>query len=124
MPLRVISNKILLMNIYLISVGNKMPRWVQDGYQEFAKRLPTECTLRLVEIPPGHRGKSADVKRTIRDEGERMLKAIPKNCLIIALEVKGKSWSTEQLSGQLELWMNDGRDLALLIGGPEGLSEE
>lgn len=100
-----------------------MPRWVQEGYQEYAKRLPSECALKLVEITPGHRGKSADISRTIRDEGERMLKAIPGNCQVIALDVKGKSWSTEQLSGQLDEWMNQGRDLALLVGGPEGLAE-
>ncbi|MES9964111.1 MAG: 23S rRNA (pseudouridine(1915)-N(3))-methyltransferase RlmH [Candidatus Sedimenticola sp. 20ELBAFRAG] len=111
------------MNIYLISVGKKMPRWVQEGYQEYAKRLPGECALKLVEIAPGHRGKSADVARTVRDEGERMLKAIPDNCRVIALDVKGRSWSTEQLSEQLDGWMNDGFDLALLIGGPEGLAQ-
>ncbi|MES9966765.1 MAG: 23S rRNA (pseudouridine(1915)-N(3))-methyltransferase RlmH [Sedimenticola sp.] len=111
------------MNIHLISVGNKMPRWVQEGYLEYAKRLPGECSLKLVEIAPGHRGKSADIARTLRDEGERMLKAIPGNCQVIALDVKGKAWNTEQLSDRLGDWMNEGRDLALLIGGPEGLAE-
>ncbi|MCG8428649.1 MAG: 23S rRNA (pseudouridine(1915)-N(3))-methyltransferase RlmH, partial [Chromatiales bacterium] len=109
------------MVIYLISVGTKMPRWVQEGYQEYAKRLPAECALKLVEVPPGHRGKSANIQRAIQDEGDRMLKAIPKNALVVALDVKGKAWSTEQLAGQLSDWMGDGRDLALLIGGPEGL---
>ena len=109
------------MNIYLISIGNKMPRWVQDGYQEYAKRLPGECALKLVEIQPGHRGKSADIKRAISDEGDRMLKALPKNALVVALDVQGKAWSTEQLAEQLEAWMGDGRDIALLVGGPEGL---
>ncbi|MEJ1388229.1 MAG: 23S rRNA (pseudouridine(1915)-N(3))-methyltransferase RlmH, partial [Candidatus Sedimenticola sp. (ex Thyasira tokunagai)] len=80
------------MRIHLISVGNKMPRWVQEGYQEYAKRMPQECSLQLVEIAPGHRGKSADVARTVRDEGERMLKAIPRNCRVMALDVKGKAW--------------------------------
>ncbi|MCW8890341.1 MAG: 23S rRNA (pseudouridine(1915)-N(3))-methyltransferase RlmH [Sedimenticola sp.] len=111
------------MIIHLITVGNKMPRWVQEGYQEYAKRLPAECSLNLIEIAPGHRGKSADIKRTLRDEGERMLKAIPKGCRVVALDVLGKSWSTEQLSDQLGHWMGDGRDIALLVGGPEGLAE-
>ncbi|MEJ1353188.1 MAG: 23S rRNA (pseudouridine(1915)-N(3))-methyltransferase RlmH [Candidatus Sedimenticola sp. (ex Thyasira tokunagai)] len=112
------------MRIHLISVGNKMPRWVQEGYQEYAKRMPQECSLQLVEIAPGHRGKSADVARTVRDEGERMLKAIPRNCRVMALDVKGKAWSTEQLSSQLGGWMGEGQDLALLVGGPEGLAAE
>ena len=112
------------MNIYLISVGNRMPRWVVEGYQEYAKRLPAECALQLVEIAPGHRGKNADTARTLRDEGERMLKAVPKGCRIVALDVLGRAWDTEQLSERLGAWMGDGRDLALLVGGPEGLAPE
>ena len=109
------------MNIYLISVGNRMPRWVVEGYEEYAKRLPGECNLQLIEIAPGHRGKNADTARILRDEGERMLKAVPKGSRIVALDVLGKAWSTEQLSDRLARWMADGPDLALLVGGPEGL---
>ena len=109
------------MNIYLISVGNRMPRWVAEGYEEYAKRLPGECALQLIEIAPGHRGKNADTVRTLRDEGERMLKAVPKGSRIVALDVQGKAWNTEQLSGMLAQWMAEGPDLALLVGGPEGL---
>jgi len=110
------------MNIHLIAVGEKMPRWVQDGYSEYAKRLPTECALRLIEVPAGKRGKNADIARLIRDESERMLAAIPKGAAVLALEVGGRSWSTEQLAQNLDDWMGSGRDLALLVGGPDGLS--
>lgn len=65
-PLNILYNP--SMRIHLISVGNKMPRWVEEGYQEYAKRLPAECLLQLLEIPSGHRGKSADIKCTLRDE--------------------------------------------------------
>ncbi|MEW8691021.1 MAG: 23S rRNA (pseudouridine(1915)-N(3))-methyltransferase RlmH [Candidatus Thiodiazotropha endolucinida] len=112
------------MNIYLISVGNRMPRWVAEGYEEYARRLPAECTLQLIEIAAGHRGKNADIARAMRDEGERMLKSIPKGCRVLALDVTGSAWSTERLSGKLEQWMSDGRDIALLVGGPEGLAPE
>jgi 23S rRNA (pseudouridine1915-N3)-methyltransferase len=111
------------MVIHLISVGNRMPRWVQEGYQEYAKRLPRECQLKLVEIAPGHRGKGADLARAVREEGERMLKALPRDCLVLAMEIEGRRWSTEQLAEKLGDWMADGRDLALLVGGPEGLAE-
>jgi 23S rRNA (pseudouridine1915-N3)-methyltransferase len=111
------------MNIHFICVGNRMPQWVQEGYGEYAKRMPPECGLRLVEIAPGRRGKGADIQRAIREEGERMLAAIPRDCRVLALDVKGKSWSTEQLAKQLNGWMGEGRDLALLVGGPEGLAE-
>ena len=99
-----------------------MPHWVVEAYDEYARRLPIECTLRLVEIPAGHRGKNADIQRILRYEGERMLKAIPKGCQILALDVRGQGWTTEQLSTRLADWMADGRDLALLVGGPEGLA--
>ncbi len=111
------------MNIHFICVGQRMPRWVQEGYGEYAKRMPAECALRLIEIAPGRRGKRADIVRALRDEGERILAAIPKGCQVLALDVKGKSWDTEQLSGKMSAWMADGRDLALLVGGPEGLAD-
>jgi 23S rRNA (pseudouridine1915-N3)-methyltransferase len=111
------------MNIHLISVGNRMPRWVEQGFEEYAKRMPRECALKLVEIAPGHRGKGADIARAMREEGERMLKAIPRDALVIALEVKGKAWSTEQLAQKMEGWLGEGRDVALLVGGPEGMAD-
>jgi 23S rRNA (pseudouridine1915-N3)-methyltransferase len=111
------------MHIHLIAVGEKMPRWVQEGFGEYAKRLPAECALKLVEIAPGRRGKNADIDRAVRDEGERMLAAIPKGARVVALEVHGRSWSTEQLAGQLDNWMAGGQDVALLVGGPEGLAD-
>lgn len=111
------------MQIHLIAVGDRMPGWVQEGYAEYAKRLPPECALRLVEIPAGRRGRHADIARAMRDEADRMLAAIPKGAAVIALEVGGRSWSTAQLAGRLEAWMGSGRDLALLVGGPDGLGE-
>ena len=100
-----------------------MPGWVVEGYNEYARRMPRECALQLIEIAPGHRGKGVDIQRTLRDEGERMLKALPKNCRVLALDVRGNSWDTEALSLKLGEWMSEGRDLALLVGGPEGLAE-
>ncbi len=112
------------MKIHLIAVGERMPRWVQEGYAEYARRLPRECALQLVEIAPGRRGKGADTARAVREEGERLLAAIPRGARVIALEVNGRPWSTEQLAGQLEKWLAGGSDVALLVGGPEGLSED
>ena len=111
------------MQIHLIAVGTRMPAWVDEGYREYAKRLPRECALKLVEIAPGKRGRNADVARILRDEGERMLGAVPRDCRVIALEVGGKRWSTPDLATQLNAWMAGGRDVALLVGGPEGMDE-
>ncbi|MCG6863162.1 MAG: 23S rRNA (pseudouridine(1915)-N(3))-methyltransferase RlmH [Chromatiaceae bacterium] len=111
------------MRIQLLSVGRRMPKWIDTGFQEYAKRLPRECTLNLVEIDPGHRRKGASVDTARRAECERMLAHLPKNALVIALALHGHEWSTEQLARQLAGWMSDGRDIALLVGGPEGLAE-
>lgn len=112
------------MIIHLIAVGDKMPHWVTQGYLEYAKRMPHACQLQLHEIPAGKRGKNADITRITREEGQKMLAAIPKGALTIALEVQGKAWSTQQLADNMQDWLSQGQHIALLIGGPEGLAEE
>jgi len=112
------------MNIHLIAVGTRMPDWVNTGYIEYAKRLTQDCRLHLMEIEASKRSKNEDIKRITNEEGDRIIHAIPKNSHVIALDVKGKQWDTPQLAQQLQKWQLDGRDISLLIGGPEGLSEE
>lgn len=101
-----------------------MPAWVDQAYREYAQRMPIEAKLELKEIAPGKRGKNADLKRIIQDEGARIKMAIPKNNRIVVLDVQGKSWSTEQLSDRMGHWMQSGQDVSLLVGGPDGLSAE
>jgi 23S rRNA (pseudouridine1915-N3)-methyltransferase len=101
-----------------------MPGWIEEGYAEYAKRLPTECALQLVEIDPLRRGKSTPATLAREDEGRRILKVIPKGAAVVALDVCGQSWSTETLAAQLKAWLADGRDRALLIGGPDGLAAD
>jgi 23S rRNA (pseudouridine1915-N3)-methyltransferase len=112
------------MHIHIIAVGKRMPQWVDDAYREYARRMPRHCSLNLIEITAGHRGKNADLVRINRDEGERLLAAIPAGARVIALERRGRDKSTEELVAALDRWLQDGQDVALLIGGPEGLSEE
>lgn len=111
------------MKIRLLAIGQKMPSWVEAGYQEYAARMPPECRLELVELPLASRGKSKPLERTIREEGEKLLAALSGE-MLIALDVRGRPWNTEQLAEQLAGWMQGGRDVALVIGGPDGLSEE
>lgn len=111
-----------MVRITLIAVGTRMPGWVAAGYEEYARRLPAENPLQLVEIPAGKRGKGADIIRLTRDEGERMLAAVPRGTQVIALDVKGRAWDTGQLAKELDGWRHQGRDVALLVGGPEGLA--
>jgi 23S rRNA (pseudouridine1915-N3)-methyltransferase len=101
-----------------------MPGWVEAGYGEYAKRLRGDCTLQLVEIEPGHRGKGADLERARRDEGERLLKALPKGALPIALDERGEPWDTARLAAELSGWLAGGRDPALMVGGADGLAPE
>ena len=111
------------MKIKIIAVGTRMPSWVNDGYSEYARRLPVEFSLDLIEITLGQRGKNADIERVIKREGEQMLASVDSTDYVIALEVNGRDWSTEKLAKQAEAWQMDGRNVALLVGGPDGLSD-
>ncbi|PHS69660.1 MAG: 23S rRNA (pseudouridine(1915)-N(3))-methyltransferase RlmH [Methylophaga sp.] len=111
------------MKLNLLAVGIKMPMWVTDGYQEYAKRMPRECSVHLHEISPAKRGKSGSAPQWMREEGERILSAIPDNHHVVALDVKGKAWSTDQLADQLKNWQADGRDISLVVGGADGLAD-
>ncbi len=84
--------------------------------------MPPECSLQLVEIPAPRRTRNADTSRLVEREGERMLAATPRNARVIALDVRGKLWSTEQLAGELDHWGREGRDVALMAGGADGLA--
>jgi 23S rRNA (pseudouridine1915-N3)-methyltransferase len=112
------------MKIKLLAVGTKMPSWVTTGYQEYAKRLPSDMQLQLQELPLGFRGKSADPAKAMHKEGESMLAAIGNGDRVVALDVLGKPWSTQQLAEQCADWRMDGRNISLLVGGPNGLAPE
>lgn len=109
------------MKLKLIAVGTKMPPWVTSGYEEYARRFPRDMPLELVEIAAGKRSKSQDVARLTEREGEQML-AAAERCHIVTLEVTGATWTTHDLARQLGRWQQLGRDVALLVGGPEGLA--
>jgi len=105
---------------HLIAVGERPPAWVADGFAEYRKRLSHWLPLELTEITPGQRGKGRDPARAMRIEAERVLAAVPPQTWVIALDGRGKMHSSEDLAKRLEHWRSQGRDLAFLIGGPEG----
>ena len=109
------------MRIRLITVGSKMPGWVETGYEEYSRRLGADLKLELVEIPLNRRSKGADVNRLQEKEANQMLAAIGQGDLVVTMEIKGKAWSTEQLADKMGEWMHSGRNVSLLVGGPEGL---
>ena len=112
------------MRAKLIAVGERMPGWVAEGVAEYAKRLSRDLPLELVEIKPGARGKGRDDARAMVDEGAALLAALPRDAYVIALDGRGAAWSSEQLAEQLSKWRMAGRDLAFLIGGPDGHSRD
>lgn len=101
-----------------------MPAWVREAGEEYRRRMPPHLRWELREIPPLRRGKGADLARLLRDEGGRILAALPRDCHVIALERTGTPMDSEGLAASVDEWMAGGRDVAMLIGGPEGLSPE
>ena len=99
-----------------------MPAWVNQGVEEYGKRMPREWNLDWREIPLARRGKDANAQQLCAREGEQILKAVPAGDRVIALDVRGKRLSTEQLAEQLKDWQMSGDSYSLLIGGPDGLS--
>ena len=110
------------MRIHLLSIGGRMPGWVGEGFAEYAGRMPPNLPLQLVELPLAQRGKSSDPARVLEQEGRRMLKAIPERAHVVALEPGGRTLGTEQMAQRLQDWLPLGCDVALLIGGPDGLA--
>lgn len=108
------------MKARLIATGERAPGWVAEGFTEYQKRLSHWLPLELVEVEPGLRGKNRDARRAMEEEGRRVIAALPKQPYVVALDVPGRKLSSEQLSQRLEHWRGQGRDLAFLIGGPEG----
>jgi 23S rRNA (pseudouridine1915-N3)-methyltransferase len=110
------------MRVRLIAVGTRMPAWVQDGYAEYARRLPREFRLELVEIPLEARTRNADLARLRDAEGEKMLRAAGAQARVIALDERGDALDTPAWARALAGWMQDGQDVCLLVGGPDGLA--
>lgn len=112
------------MKLRLVAVGTRMPDWVQTGFSDYCRRLPPEYGFALHEIAVTPRGKNADIPRLKRDEGEKLLKTLPRDARLVTLDERGSQWTTEQLAARLAAWQQDGRDVTLAIGGPDGHAPE
>ena len=112
------------MQLVILAVGQKMPAWVEAGFGEYAKRMPPECRITLKEIRAVDRSGGKPAETVMRMERERIEAALPKAAKIIALDERGKDWTTMQLAQNLVSWQQDGRDVAFIIGGADGLDAE
>lgn len=113
-----------MLRLSLITASNRQPEWVDDGADDYAKRLRGRCTLEIKAVPLARRTATASAERAIREEGERLLAAIPAGAHVVALLERGKPWSTKELAAKLETWMQRGAPVAFLVGGPDGLGAE
>ena len=100
-----------------------MPSWVQVACSEYLKRIPNELNVSIIEIPMKQRGKGTNINLAVIQEGEAMLKVIRANDKVVALDLRGKSWKTEELARNIQGWKQSGDDYSLLIGGPDGISQ-
>jgi 23S rRNA (pseudouridine1915-N3)-methyltransferase len=112
------------MKCRLLAAGSRLPEWVNSGFREYQKRLKGPLTLEITEIPVAARRAGENPARAIAREGQNMLAALSSRDYVVALEVTGASMSTEQLSVWLAGRLREGKPLALLIGGPDGLAPE
>ena len=101
-----------------------MPGWVNVASDDFTKRLPVELKINSILLPLIKRGKNPDIPRIVRDESRKLLIAVPKDSLLVVLDVLGKPLSTMKFSSMLDTWMQHGQDISIVIGGPDGVSDE
>lgn len=111
------------MRIRLFAVGRRPPRWAEAASAEYLKRLPSALTIEAHLLAPS-RGHGGDLERARADEGRRLLAACGARDRIIALDERGTGWTSMELAARLRAWEQEGRDLALLIGGADGLAAE
>ena len=112
------------MRITIVAVGLRMPSWVNQGVLEYSKRIPAEMNVSIVEVPAGKRTKSTPVDKILKQEAERISAAIPQDAHIVVLDERGRSQRTSALAGNMSTWMQNGRNVALVIGGADGLHSE
>jgi 23S rRNA (pseudouridine1915-N3)-methyltransferase len=110
------------MRVTILSVGHKMPAWIQDGFHEYVRRMPPEIRVEMVELKPEERGAGKSAEKAKEIEGERLIAAVPSGATLLALDEKGRSVTTQGLSVMLSEWMRDAVHPVFAIGGADGLS--
>ena len=112
------------MRVRLIAVGSRMPKWVREAYEDYITRLGSGLKVSLVEIEPGPRSAGRPPQKAMEAEAQKLLGALRKDEYVVALDERGAEMTTRELAAWLKARMQDGRDLAFLVGGPDGFAPE
>ena len=112
------------MKIEVIAIGKKSPSWLKNGIEEYQRRMPQELCIAVKEIPLPKRTKSTPSEHCIKVEAEKIKGALAPDSRTVAMDLKGKAWSTEELAGHLTRWMLDYQSVQFVVGGPDGLARD
>ncbi|HFC30574.1 MAG TPA: 23S rRNA (pseudouridine(1915)-N(3))-methyltransferase RlmH [Oceanospirillales bacterium] len=112
------------MKIRLLTVGQKMPKWVQQTFSDYNNRLPKNQQIQLLEIAPVHRAKTMNTQKAMQIEGQNILAAIKPHEKVIIFDEHGKAVSTKYLANSIKNWQLQAQDVALIIGGADGFSQQ
>jgi 23S rRNA (pseudouridine1915-N3)-methyltransferase len=112
------------LKLLLVAVGERMPDWVDLAFGDYARRFPRRARLELVEIRPEKRGATRSADQVRAAEAARIAAALPAGCLRVVLDERGRDATTADLARLVERWLGDGRDVAFIAGGPDGLAPE
>ena len=110
------------MRLLLVAVGTRMPSWVDAGFGEYARRMPRELPLELIEVKAESRSTGKTVDAMLKAEAQRIRAALPPGCRRVILDEHGRDTSTRELAARLQDWQGQGCDVALVVGGPDGLA--
>ena len=111
------------MNITVLAVGNKMPRWVDEAVQEYAKRFGRDVQYTLKEIKPEKRGAGVNAAQGMAAEEKRILEALPDNAFLVVLDEHGKAPTSVELAQYMQRWQQDGEHVCFVIGGADGMTD-
>ena len=109
------------MKLVVAAVGHRMPSWVDDGFAEYAKRMPREMPIELLAVKAEPRTSGKPVEAMMAAEAERLRAALPAQCRRIVLDERGEDMTTVGLAKRMSDWAREGDDIAFVIGGPDGL---
>ncbi|CAN5422329.1 23S rRNA (pseudouridine(1915)-N(3))-methyltransferase RlmH [soil metagenome] len=112
------------MLLAILAVGQRMPGWVDEAFGEYAKRMPSELRIVITEIKAEARSASRTAAQVMALEAGRIEQAVPRGARIVVLDERGETLDTKMLAAKLDAWRLDGRDVALVIGGADGLDPE